>query len=69
MQRRQTLRDMTIGLGPFVSLKDGDPGPNAEEAKLIKRNIETLQGQLYLLDQLDQTMDGMYKKFLASNRP
>jgi hypothetical protein len=68
LQVRQTLRDMTISLGPFVSLKDGDPGPNAEEAKLIKRNIETLQGQLYLLGELDQTMDDMYKKFLASNR-
>jgi hypothetical protein len=66
-QVAQTLRQMTISLGPFVGLDDDDPGPNAEESKIIKRNIETLLGQLYLLDEFHKTMGAMYKQFLEQH--
>jgi hypothetical protein len=66
-QVQQAIRDMTISLGPFVSIPDSAALPNSEDAKLIKRNIETLQGQLFLLGELNRTIDEMYKKFLAAH--
>jgi hypothetical protein len=67
LQVKQATRDSIVSLGPFVSAKDSDSPPNAEDAKLIKRNLETLLGQLYALDQQDQTMEALYKKFLDSH--
>ena len=67
LQVKQAMRDSIVSLGPFVSSKDSDPPPNAEEAKLMKRNLETLLGQLFALDQQDQTMEALYKKFLDSH--
>jgi hypothetical protein len=64
---RLAIQQMTICIGPFIGVKESDPGPTPEEAKLIKRNIETLQGQLYLLDQQDQTMEQMFKGFLEAH--
>jgi hypothetical protein len=67
LQVKQAMRDVIVSMGPFVGSKDSDPVPAAEEAKLIKRNLETLLGQLFALDQQDQTMEAMYKRFLESH--
>jgi hypothetical protein len=66
-QVQQAIRDMTVSLGPFVGVPEDASLPSTEDAKLIKRNIETLQGQLYLLAELNGTMDELYKKFLAAH--
>lgn len=61
----QAVRDTTMSLGPFLNVADGDPNPTREEAALMKRQIEVLQGQLLLVDSYLQDMDRLYKKFLA----
>ena len=61
----QAVRDTTISLGPFLNVADGDPNPSREEATLMKRQIEVLQGQLLLVDSYLQDMDRHYKNFLA----
>jgi len=61
----QAVRDTTMSLGPFLNVAEGDPNPTREEATLMKRQIEILQGQLLLVDSYLQDMDRLYKKFLA----
>jgi hypothetical protein len=61
----QAVRDTTMSLGPFLNIADGDSNPTREEATLMKRQIEVLQGQLLLVDSYLQDMDRRYKKFLA----
>jgi hypothetical protein len=61
----QAARDTTMSLGPFLNVAEGDPNPTREEATLMKRQIEILQGQLLLVDSYLQDMDRLYKKFLA----
>jgi hypothetical protein len=66
-QTQLAVRDLSVAVGPLLNAKSGDPLPSAEDAKLMKQHIETLQGQLYLLDSLLHTMDKAYKKFLDSH--
>jgi hypothetical protein len=67
LQVQQATRDITVAMGPFVGLSQEDSPPSGEDAKAIKRNIETLQGQLYLIGELDKTMAELYKKFLDAH--
>jgi hypothetical protein len=61
----QAVRDTTMSLGPFLNVAENDPNPTREEAMLMKRQIEVLQGQLLLVDSYLQDMDRHYKNFLA----
>jgi hypothetical protein len=67
LQVQQAIRDMTVSVGPFVGSTEGASPPNAEDAKVIKRNVETLQGQLYLIGELNKTMAELYKQFLDAH--
>jgi hypothetical protein len=64
---KQAARDAIVSVGPFLGTHPGDPNPSAEEAVLIKRNIEVLSGQLFLLDSLIQNLGSNYKKFLQAH--
>jgi vacuolar-type H+-ATPase subunit I/STV1 len=64
---QQAARDATVSLGPFLDMKDSDPDPTPEQAQAIKQNIETLQGQLLLVDSILQSLDQQYKKFLTAH--
>jgi hypothetical protein len=66
-QMQLAVRDLSVALGPLLNAKSRDSLPDAEDAKLMKHNIEILQGQLYLVDSLLKTMDKTYKKFLESH--
>jgi hypothetical protein len=66
-QSSQAVRDLIVALGPLLNEKSGDPPLNAEDAKLMKQHIETLQGQLFLIDSLLQSMDKSYKSFLQTH--
>jgi hypothetical protein len=61
----QAVRDTTISVSPFLNVSESDPNPTREEATLMKRQIEVLQGQLLLVDSYLRDMDRLYKKFLA----
>lgn len=65
-QTQLAIRDLSIAMGPLLNAKKGDL-PSAEDAKLLKQHIETLQGQLYLVESLLKSMDKTYKKFLESH--
>jgi hypothetical protein len=59
-------RDLSVAMGPLLNAKDRAM-PDAEDAKLMKQHIEILQGQLWLVNSLLDTMDKTYKKFLESH--
>ena len=67
VQVRQAMRDLSVSVGPLLNLKSGDKSMDPEDAKLLREHIETLQGQLYLVDSLMHTMEDSYKKFLATH--
>jgi hypothetical protein len=67
VQVRQAMRDFSVTIGPFLNAKSGEGPMNPEDAKVMKQNIETLQGQLYLVDSLLHAMQDTYKKFLAAH--
>lgn len=66
-QMREASRDWSIAAGPLLNAQSGDKPIDSQDAKLMKRHIGTLQGQLYLLNSLLRTMDETYRKFLAAN--
>jgi len=63
----QAGRDAILALAPFLNQKDEDPDPTPEEIRTWRRNIETLQAQLSLVDQFLKGLDGEYKRFLAAH--
>jgi hypothetical protein len=65
-QVHEALRDFTLAVGPLVDLNSGDK-LDPEGAKSMKQHIQTLQGQLYMVHSLMQTMEEAYKKFLAAH--
>ncbi len=65
--QQQAARDAVISLAPFINGAKHDPDPTNGEAASIKTHIETLQGQLILLDSFVSGLDGQYKKFLAAH--
>lgn len=65
---KQAARDFIVSLGPFLDADDpADPDLTQAQAEDIMRNIETLQGQLLLVDGLLRSLDGQYKRFLAAH--
>jgi hypothetical protein len=66
--QHQAARDAILSLAPFVDAKDSDPDLSPEAAAAIKDKIETLQGQLILVDSLVSLLDKEYKDFLGKSR-
>jgi hypothetical protein len=64
---QQAARDAIVSLGPFLNFSDKDPDPTPEQANAMKDHIETLQGQLLLVDSYMQGLSKEYQKFLAAN--
>jgi hypothetical protein len=64
---RQAARDAIISLAPFMNMAKDDPDPTEGQANDIKQKVETLQGQLTLVDALMNSLDRDYKKFLAAH--
>ena len=59
----QAARDAILALSPFMNDADTDPDPTSGQASAIKDKLETLQGQLLLVDSFMQALDREYKKF------
>lgn len=66
LEQRQTLRDATLSLAPFVGT-DKDFVPTTEQAKVIVDRIQILQGQLFVLSSFVDGLDEQYKSFLKSH--
>jgi hypothetical protein len=64
---RQAARDAIISLAPFMNVNKEDPDPTEGQANDIKQKIETLQGQLTLVEGLMNSLDRDYKKFLTAH--
>jgi hypothetical protein len=64
---RQAARDAIISLGPFMDSKDSDPDPTPQQAEAIIEKIQTLQGQLLLVDSFMKGLDGQYMQFLKAH--
>jgi hypothetical protein len=64
---QQAARDAVLNLGVFINLKHNDPDPTPEQAEAMKLRIETLQGQLLLVDNYMKSLDRQYKQFLAAH--
>lgn len=64
---QQAARDAIISLAPILDITDKDPDPTPAQGAVFKQNIETLQGQLLLVDTLLRSLDGQYKAFLSAH--
>lgn len=64
---QQAARDAIVSLGPFIGAGKDDPDPTGGEAASIKEHIETLEGQLALVDALVNALDQDYREFLADH--
>lgn len=66
LAEHQAARDAILSLAPFMNAKDKEPDPTPEQAAAMKDRIETLQGQLLLVDSLVTNLDREYKEFLKN---
>jgi hypothetical protein len=64
---QQAARDAIVSLAPFMNPADDDPDPTEGQADAVKQKIEVLQGQLTLVNNLFESLDRGYKKFLAAH--
>jgi hypothetical protein len=64
---QQAARDAVISLGTFLNDPDDAPPPTPEQAEAIIQRIETLQGQLLLVDNFMQSLSRQYTKFLSAH--
>jgi hypothetical protein len=65
---KQATRDAILSLAPFMDSDDDKaPDPTKDDGKIIKERIETLEGQILLVDSLMTALDGQYKKYLAAH--
>jgi len=64
----QAARDAILSLAPFMDAQEKDPDPSPEQAAAMIDKIETLQGQLLLVDSLVTNLDKSYKEFLGKGR-
>lgn len=65
-QVRRAMRDFSVTIGPLLNAKSDDKSADPEGAKIMKQRIETLQGQLFLVDSLMHTMENSYRSFLEA---
>jgi len=64
----QAARDAILSLAPFMNAQEKEPDPSQAEAAAMIDKIETLQGQLLLVDSLVTNLDKSYKEFLGKGR-
>jgi hypothetical protein len=64
---QMAARDAVVSLGSFLNSNTGDPDPTPQQAEAIIEKIETLQGQLLLVDSFMKGLDDQYKQFLAAH--
>jgi hypothetical protein len=64
---KQAARDAILSLAPFMDTDKESPDPTKEEGKAMKQKIETLEGQILLVDSLMSSLDEQYKKYLAAH--
>ena len=62
---QQAARDAILSLSAFINADKSDPDPTPEQAEVMKDKIETLQGQLLLVDSFMKNLDSEYKDFLT----
>jgi hypothetical protein len=62
---QQAARDTILSLAPMAGGNDTDP--TGGEAVEVRSRIQTLQGQLMLVDSLLKGLDQQYKEFLAAH--
>jgi len=60
-------RDAAVSLAPFLNSEPGATDFSSADASAMKKNIETLQGQLMIVDSFMTSLDGHYKKFVAAH--
>ena len=64
---QQAARDAAVSLAPFLNQDASEPPVTGTQAANIKEKIETLQGQLLIVDSFMKGLDEHYKKFLAAH--
>jgi hypothetical protein len=64
---KQAARDAILSLAPFMDAPDTAPDFTTGEGKAVKEKIETLEGQILLVDSLMTSLDEQYKKYLAAH--
>ncbi len=62
----QAARDAILSLAPFMDMSSDDQW-TAPQADALKQKIQTLQGQLLLVDGVVKALDEACKKFLAAH--
>lgn len=63
----QAARDAVISLGPFLNEAKDDPDPTQGQAEAMREKIETLQGQLLIVESYMKALEGGYRKYLAAH--
>jgi hypothetical protein len=66
---KQAARDAILSLAPFMDADAHRPDPTREEAKAMREKIQTLLGQLLLVDSLMTSLDKSYQKYQAAHHP
>lgn len=64
---QQAARDAAVSLAPFLNQDASEPPVTGIQAANMKEKIETLQGQLLIVDSFMKGLDEHYKKFLAAH--
>ena len=64
---QSAARDAAVALAPFLNQDASEPPVTSAQAAEMKEKIETLQGQLLIVDSFMKSLDGHYKKFLAAH--
>jgi hypothetical protein len=60
-------RDLVLSVAPFVNLAHVAPQITVEDAALVKKRIEVLQAQSYVIESLIQELDKKYRIFLSAH--
>lgn len=63
----QATRDAIISIGPLGNGPKGDSDPTGGYAEEVRGKVEILLGQLRIVDSLTKSLEGQYKRFLASH--
>jgi hypothetical protein len=64
---QQAARDSVMAIGTFINEPDESVPPSREQAQSVIQKIESVQGQLMLVDAFMQSLSQNYKAFLAAH--
>jgi len=64
---QQAARDAAVSLAPFLNQDASEPPVTGIQAANMKEKIETLQGQLLIVDSFMKGLNEHYKKFLTAH--